>query len=68
MTHLTRLIDSNHNIIETPGKAIEGAGIFDLDDNEYIAGYDKDGVLFADWVDSDDTVLDFDGNRTKYKI
>lgn len=65
---LIKLITNDGKIVNKKGYAEEGIGIFDNEGNEYIGGYTSDGELYASNVDEHDYVLNFDGDKTKYKI
>ena len=66
---LVALIDERGKIVEAPGIAIEGVGIYDeSEDEEYAGGFDKKGVAWGSMVDDDDTILLLNGNRSKYKV
>lgn len=65
---LVKLINNEGEILDKEGYAVEGGGIFDEEGEEYIAGYDERGEMYASVVDSDDTVLNLEGERTRYKL
>lgn len=65
---MVKLINNEGEIIEKEGYSVEGSGIFDLEGEEYIAGYTEDGEMHASNVDVDDTVLNLDWERTQYKL
>ena len=65
---MVKLINNEGEILDKEGYSVEGAGIFDLEGEEYIAGYTEDGEMHASVVDVDDTVLNLDGERTQYKL
>jgi len=67
-TRLVRVVDENHDVLDVAASAQEGVGIFGDDGTEYIAGWDAGGSLYASQVDGDDTVLDFDGCRTGFRL
>ena len=66
-TELIALIDNGGIIHQITGTAIEGEGIF-CNGVEYIAGFDKQGNIFASFVDENDTVLNFDGHKTGWRL
>jgi len=65
---MVRLINNEGEILDKEGYSVEGGGIFDEEAEEYIAGYTEDGEMHASVVDWDDTVLNFEGERTQYKL
>jgi len=66
---LIKLITNNGEIVEKEGYAIPIAGIVDDNgNNAYIAGIDENGIIYACCVDTDNTVLNFDGERTRFKV
>ena len=65
---LIKLINNEGEIIDKKGWAEEIRGIYDEEGEEYIAGYDENGELYACNVDTDNTVLNFDWERTQYKL
>jgi len=68
VTKLTRLVTDSGEVVDRAGEAIEGQGIFDMDGVGYYAGFDAAGDCFAEWSDSDNVVLDWDGNRTPHRV
>lgn len=65
---LIKLITNNSEVIEKNGYAIIGGGIYDDAGNEYIGGIDNVGTIYGGTVDSDNTILNFDGERTEFKV
>lgn len=60
---LIALIDDRGKVVKREGEAIEGDGIFDKHGKEYAGGFDADGIAYGSEVDSDNTILLFDGTR-----
>lgn len=65
---LVALIDDRGKVVKREGKAVEGVGIFDGRKREYAGGFDADGIAYGSEVDSDNTILLFDGTRSKFKV
>jgi hypothetical protein len=65
---LVSLINEDGEVINKMGKAIVCMGCFDEDGNEYCGGVDNQGVIWASFVDTDNTVMTINGNRTKYNV
>jgi len=65
---LVALIDERGKIVKSEGEAIEGVGILDSRGKEYPGGFDSKGVAYGADVDTDDTILLFDGTRSKFKV
>lgn len=54
---LEKLYDDDGKLLDIEGYAIIGAGIFDLSGEEYPAGLDSKGELYASYVDDNNQVL-----------
>lgn len=54
---MVKLIDNNGVVVDKPGKAIEGWGIFDDEGNEYMAGVsDEDNTIYVSVATTDGTL------------
>ena len=68
-THLCMMIGaSTGEVIKRTGNAIEGIGCFDDDGLEYAGGFDSSGVAVGSVVDTDDTILTLEGERTEFIV
>ena len=54
---LVVLIDDRDRIVKKRGTAVEGVGIFDMSGEEYPAGLNRKGEVYAEMADSDNQVL-----------
>jgi len=62
------LIDDQGILLNQKGIGIEGEGIFDLNGNPFNGGISESGELFAAGVDSENYLLNSDGERIGWKI
>jgi len=60
---LIAFLGDDGTVIPGQGWTEEGIGIFDDEGNEYSGGWSKDGQSYVDSLDSDNTVLDNNGDR-----
>lgn len=55
--NLSRLITYDGQVVEKPGYAEEGVGIYDDEHNYYAGGFDENGKLYADTVDEQNRLV-----------